>query len=116
MATSLTEEQRAEVSESALARAETYVEQEEGAASRFRGWIGAGVTALAVIVSLGRRFRGVGGNSPPGLASLDVRVALVLCFIILPVARRLRHRLMPWDLALAAAAIAVIVYLLVGGD
>jgi TRAP transporter 4TM/12TM fusion protein len=116
MTAALTEEARGEVSGASLARAESYIEQEEGAASSFRGWIGASITALAVLMSLVHLYGAVGVLSPQVLRPLHVGFALVLCFLVYPVARRFRHRLMPWDVFLAAVAIAVIAYLLAGGD
>jgi len=36
---------------------------------------------------------------------------LFLCFLIFPVSRRFRHRVMWWDWALAALGVAIAVYL-----
>ncbi len=47
---------------------------------------------------------------------LHVGFTLVLTFLLFPVLKRFRHRLMPWDFVLAAAAVAVIGYALLGGD
>jgi len=100
----------------ALARAERFVEQEEGATNRIGGLAGHILTALAVIMSLVHLYAAYDIVSPPVLRALHVGFTLFLCFLLYPVARRFRHRIMPWDLVLAAASVAVIWYLLAGGD
>jgi TRAP transporter 4TM/12TM fusion protein len=50
------------------------------------------------------------------LRPLHVSMVLVLCFLSFPVAARFRHRIMPWDWAAAVVAIAIVAYLIVGGD
>ena len=40
------------ISQEGLRKAEEYVQQEEGAGNRLAGWIGIGVTAIAVSMSL----------------------------------------------------------------
>jgi TRAP transporter 4TM/12TM fusion protein len=116
VANALSDDRSRAVSEASLARAESYIEQEEGAASRFRGWIGWVITALALAMSIIHLYGAVAVLSPQVLRPLHVGFALVLCFLVYPIARRFRNRLMPWDLVLAAAAIAVIAYVLVGGE
>ncbi|NMJ42736.1 TRAP transporter fused permease subunit [Roseomonas sp. JC162] len=50
------------------------------------------------------------------LRFVHVGFALVLGFVLFPMLRRFRNRLMPWDIALAAAGAYVIWYLISGGD
>src|SRR6187397_2402405 len=50
------------------------------------------------------------------LRPVHVAFVLFLCFLVFPVARRFRHRVMWWDWLAAALAIAVVVYSIVGGD
>ena len=50
------------------------------------------------------------------LRAVHLAFVLSLCFLVFPVARRYRHRIMWWDWAMAALAIAIVVYLLYGGD
>ena len=40
------------ISEEALKKAEEFIEEEEGAAHKFSGWLAAGLTAIAVVMSL----------------------------------------------------------------
>ena len=47
---------------------------------------------------------------------MHVGFVLFLCFLMFPVSARFRHRIMWWDWLAAAASIAVVAYLLMGGD
>ncbi len=99
-----------------LRRAQTFVEQEEGATNKFSGWLGGALTAAAVTMSLVHLYAAASIISPQVLRPIHVGFALALCFLLYPALRRYRHRLMPWDVLLAGAAIAVIAYLIAGGD
>ena len=46
------------------------------------------------------------------LRPVHVAFVLFLCFLVFPVARRFRHRVMWWDWLAAALAVAVVVYLI----
>ncbi|HZN47310.1 MAG TPA: TRAP transporter fused permease subunit, partial [Ramlibacter sp.] len=50
------------------------------------------------------------------LRAVHLAFVLFLCFLVFPVARRYRHRIMWWDWVAALLAIAVTFYLLQGGD
>ena len=50
------------------------------------------------------------------LRPVHVAFVLFLCFLVFPVARRFRHRVMWWDWLAAALAIAIVVYAIQGGD
>ncbi len=50
------------------------------------------------------------------LRPIHVGFVLFLCFLVFPVAPRFRHRIMWWDWLAAALSIAVVVYLIQGGD
>ncbi|MBL8662407.1 MAG: TRAP transporter permease [Candidatus Odyssella sp.] len=106
----------AEVSADRLHKAEAFVEQEEGALNRFGGWLGHLVTALAAAMSLFHLYAAFFVVPPETLRAIHVGAALFLIFLLYPVARRFRHRLAPWDVALALVAAATIGYLLLGGD
>ncbi|MGH7004440.1 MAG: TRAP transporter large permease subunit, partial [Alphaproteobacteria bacterium] len=116
MATEKTGPAEAVISADRLHEAEKFIEQEEGARSRFHGWLGVGITVLAVAMSLFHFYAAFFVIPPETLRAVHVGAALVLIFLLYPVARRFRHRLMPWDVLLALAAIGTIAYLLLGGD
>ncbi|BBK36995.1 hypothetical protein STAQ_20730 [Allostella sp. ATCC 35155] len=105
-----------EVDEAALKKAEEFIEQEEGATHRMGGWVGWCLTALAVSMSLFHLWAAYDIVPTTILRPVHVGFALVLIFLLFPIAPRFRNRIRIWDLALAAAAIATIWYLIQGGD
>ena len=104
------------VDEEALRKAAEFVEAEEGATNRFKGWLAPLVTMLAIGVSIFHLYAAYDIVPTQTLRPVHVACVLVLTFFLFPVARGFRNRIMPWDWALAAAAIATIVYMLQGGD
>ena len=95
---------------------EELIEAEEGVHNRYRGWMAAFLTALAVGSTLFHLYTAVGIVSPDVLRPAHVGIVLVLTFLVFPVVKALRNRFPWWDLPLVAAAIAVIAYAIVGGD
>jgi TRAP transporter 4TM/12TM fusion protein len=106
----------AEISEEALKRAEEMIEREEGVQNRFSGWIAAFITTVAVTMSVFHLYTAYFILRPEHLRAIHVAFVLFLSFLIFPVARRFRHRVMWWDWLLALGAIATAGYLIVGGD
>ena len=106
----------AEISEEALRRAEEMIEQEEGIHNRFSGWRAAMVGVVAVSMSLFHLYTAYAIVRPEHLRATHVAFVLFLTFVIFPVARRFRHRIMPWDWLLAAAGVGTAAYLIMGGD
>ena len=106
----------AEVSEEALARAEEMIEQEEGVQNRLRGALAVFVSAVAVVMSVFHLYTAYAIVRPEYLRAIHVAFVLFLVFLIFPVARRFKNRVMWWDWLLAAAGIATAWYLIAGGD
>jgi len=106
----------AEVSEEALQRAEEMIEQEEGAHNKLRGWIAAFVATVAIGMSIFHLYTAYAIVRPEHLRATHVALVLLLTFLIFPVSRRFRHRVMWWDWLLAGAGVATAVYLIMGGD
>src|SRR6185503_8203020 len=106
----------AEVSEEALARAEEMIEREEGIQNKLKGWLAALVTVVAVVMSLFHLYTAYAIVRPEHLRATHVAFVLFLSFLVFPLARRFRHRVMVWDWALAALGVASAVYLIAGGD
>ena len=50
------------------------------------------------------------------LRPVHVAFVLFLCFLVFPIAKRFRHRVMWWDWLAAALAVAIVVYAIQGGD
>ena len=104
------------VSEEALRKAELYVEEEEGAANHIKGWLGAFLTFVAVVMSLFHLYTAYAIVPTQTLRPVHVACVLFLTFLTFPVAARFRHRIMWWDWIAALLAIAIVVYLIQGGD
>jgi TRAP transporter 4TM/12TM fusion protein len=104
------------ISAAALKKAEEYIEEEEGAHNRYTGVLAILMTAAAVAMSLFHLYAAVEIVPAYILRPVHVALALALLFLLFPAARRFRHRLMWWDVILALASIAVIVYMFQWGD
>ena len=104
------------VSEAALRKAEQYIEEDEGAVSRYRGWLARLTTTLLVVMSLFHLYAAVAIVPTQVLRPVHVGFMLLLVFLLFPIAAHFRNRLMAWDVALALLGVATIVYLLCSGD
>jgi hypothetical protein len=105
-----------EISEEALKRAEEMIEQEEGVQNKFTGAMAAFITLTAVVMSLFHLYASYEIVRTEVLRATHVAFVLFLSFLIFPVARRFRHRVMPWDWALALLGVAVCAWLISQGD
>ena len=106
---------RPRVAEDACSRP-TYIEEEEGATNRYRGWLARLATVLLVGMSLFHLYAAVEIVPAQVLRPVHVGWTLLLVFLLFPIAARYRNRLMWWDVVCAALGVATIVYLLAGGD
>ena len=104
----LTEEQKK--------RLEEFIEEEEGALNRYSGPLAVLMTALAVVMSLFHLYAAVEIVPAYILRPVHVAFALGLAFLLFPVAKRFRHRLMWWDVIFALVSVAIIGYILYWGD
>ena len=106
----------AAISEEALKRAEEMIEQEEGVQNKFKGAMANFILAVAVVMSLFHLYASYQIVRTEVLRATHVAFALFLCFLIFPVSRRFRHRVMPWDWVLALLGVAVCAWLVSQGD
>ncbi len=104
------------VSDEALSKAEAFIEAEEGAANKLRGWLGIFTVALAFVMSVFHLYTAYAIVPTQTLRPVHVGFVLCLSFLVFPLHPRFRHRVMWWDWLAAALAIAVVVYLIRGGD
>ncbi|MDP2825611.1 MAG: TRAP transporter fused permease subunit [Sulfuritalea sp.] len=104
------------ISEDRLKKAEEFIEAEEGASNRLSGRMGIFVTVIAVIMSLFHLYAAYSIVPTQTLRPVHVGFMLFLSFLLFPVAKRFRNRARWWDWAAALASVAVIAYLLAGGD
>src|SRR5712671_3210342 len=106
----------AAISEEALKRAEEMIEREEGVQNKFTGAMAHFIIAVAVVMSLFHLYASYEIVRTEVLRATHVAFVLFLCFLIFPVSRRFRHRVMPWDWALALLGVAICAYLILQGD
>ncbi|MFO1412960.1 MAG: TRAP transporter fused permease subunit [Burkholderiales bacterium] len=104
------------IDDARLAQAEAYIEEEEGATSRHHGWLGKVTGTLLVLMSLFHLYAAVDIVTAQVLRPVHVGFTLLLVFLLFPIGKRYRNRLMWWDVACAALGVATIVYALAGGD
>src|SRR5512140_1865094 len=104
------------ISEEQLQKAQEFIEEEEGAANKLAGWRAGLVTLLAVAVSLYHLYAAYGIVPAQVLRPVHVGAVLLLTFLLFPMIKRYRHRIMWWDIACAALAVASVVYMIIGGD
>ena len=104
------------VTDEALKKAESYIEEEEGAANKLGGWLGWFVLFLAVAMSAFHLYTAYGIVATQTLRPIHVAFVLSLSFLVFPIAARYRHRVMWWDWIAALLSVAVAVYLIQGGD
>jgi TRAP transporter 4TM/12TM fusion protein len=100
----------------ALRKAEQFIEAEEGASNKLRGALGIFVSATAVVMSLFHLYTAYAIVPAQVLRPVHVGFVLFLSYLLFPASKRYRHRIMWWDWIAAFGAVAVIAYILQGGD
>ena len=100
----------------ALKKAEQFIEAEEGASNKLPGALGIFVSVTAVVMSLFHLYSAYAIVPTQVLRPVHVGFVLFLSYLLFPASKRYRHRVMWWDWAAAFAAVAVIAYILQGGD
>ena len=106
----------AELSEEQRHKVEEFIEEEEGSFNRYKGWLAAFLTAVAVGTSAFHLYAAYGIVRTEILRGVHVALVLFLSFMMFPVAKRFRHRLMWFDVALALLSLAVIGWMIFNGD
>jgi TRAP transporter 4TM/12TM fusion protein len=93
-----------------------YMEEEEGAAHRLPGVLGHVITSFAVTMSIFHLYAAYAIVPANVLRAVHVGFVLALSFLSFPIVARWRDRLAWWDWLPAAGSVAVIAYILAGGD
>src|SRR4051812_5396988 len=106
----------ADIDAAALQKAEEYIEQEEGAANKFKGRLAVFITLVAIVMSAFHLYTAYAIVPTQTLRPVHVAFVLFLCFLVFPVAPRFRHRVMWWDWIASLLAVASAAYLIMGGD
>ena len=92
------------------------IEEEEGAQSKFKGWIGVLITLALVAMSFVHLYAAYGIIPASTLRPLHVAMVIALVFLIFPATTRFRNRIMWWDVLVAAFSLFAIYYLWSGGE
>src|SRR5262249_13717869 len=100
----------------ALKKAEEFIEEEEGRTNKLRGRLGVFVSAVAIAMSLFHLYSAYSIVTAQVMRPVHVGFVLFLVYLLFPVAQRYRHRIMWWDWIAAFAAIAIVTYIIRGGD
>ena len=104
------------LSDEQLRRVEEFVEEEEGAFHRYKGWLAVFLTAVCVGTSAFHLYAAYGIVRTDLLRGVHVGLILFLTFMMIPMAKRFRHRVNGFDVVLALLSLAVIAYMIAGGD
>src|SRR5258706_10727956 len=105
-----------ELSEEQLKKVEEFIEEEEGRFNHYKGWLATFLVAVAVASSAFHLYAAKEIVRTDLLREIHVGIVLFLSFMMFPAAKRLRHRLMWFDVVLAILSVVVIAYMAVGGD
>ena len=104
------------ISAEQLAKAEAFVESEEGAANRLAGYAGTVVTAIAVAMTIFHLWAAYDIVPTQQLRYTHVAFVMMLAFLLFPMAQRFRHRIQWWDVLFGLTAVAILIYAIMGGD
>ena len=106
----------ADLSEDQQRKVEEFIEEEEGSFNRYKGWLATFLVAVAVASSAFHLYAAKEIVRTDLLREIHVAIILFLCFMLFPVAKRFRHRLMWWDVVFALVSIASIAWMIWNGD
>jgi TRAP transporter 4TM/12TM fusion protein len=106
----------AELSQEQLKKVEEFIEEEEGHFNHYKGWLATFLVAVAVASSAFHMYAAKEIVRTDLLREIHVGIVLFLSYMMFPVAKRFRHRLMWWDVILALVSVATIAYMAFGGD
>ena len=104
------------ISAEQLAKAEAFVESEEGAVNRLAGYAGTIVTAIAVAMTIFHLWAAYDIVPTQQLRYTHVAFVMMLAFLLFPIAQRFRNRIQWWDVLFGLTAVAILIYAIMGGD
>src|SRR3954463_14703042 len=104
------------VDEQALKKAEEFIEAEEGASNKLRGPLAIFISATAVVMSVFHLYSAYEIVPTQVMRPVHVAFVLFLIYLVFPISKRFRHRVMWWDWVCAIAGVAAMVYAIQGGD
>ena len=105
-----------ELTQEQLEKVEEFIAEEEGHFNRYSGWLAMFLTAVAVASSAFHLYAAYAIVRTDWLREIHVGIVLFLSYMLFPIAKRYRHRLMWWDLAFALLSVAIVLYMVLSGD
>jgi TRAP transporter 4TM/12TM fusion protein len=105
-----------ELSEEQQKKVEEFIEEEEGRFNRYGGWLAMFLTAVAVASSAFHLYAAKEIVRTDWLREIHVGIVLFLSYMLFPIAKRYRHRLMWWDVGFALLSVAIVAYMVASGD
>jgi len=105
-----------ELSQEQQKKVEEFIEEEEGRFNHYKGWLATLLVGVAVASSAFHLYAAKEIVRTDLLREIHVGIVLFLSYMMFPAVKRLRHRLMWFDVILAILSVTVIVYMVVGGD
>ena len=106
----------AELTEDQQRKVEEFIAEEEGSFNRYQGWLATFLVAVAVASSFFHMYAAKEIVRTDLLRELHVGIVLFLSFMMFPIAKRFRHRLMWWDVVFALVSVASIAWMIFNGD
>ena len=106
----------AELSEDQQRKVEEFIEEEEGSFNRYKGWLATFLVAVAVASSAFHLYAAKEIVRTDLLREVHVAIVLFLSYMMFPIAKRFRHRLMWWDVIFALLSLACIAWMIWNGD
>ena len=105
-----------ELTQEQLEKVEEFIAEEEGHFNRYRGWLAMFLTGVAVASSAFHLYAAYAIVRTDWLREIHVGIVLFLSYMLFPIAKRYRHRLMGWDVAFALLSVAIVLYMVASGD
>src|SRR4051812_1144397 len=94
-----------ELSQEQLEKVEQFIEEEEGSFNRYKGWLATFLVAVAVASSAFHMYAAKEIVRTDLLREIHVGIVLFLSYMMFPIAKRFRHRLMWWDVIFAILSV-----------
>jgi TRAP-type uncharacterized transport system fused permease subunit len=104
------------IDEVTQAQLDSFIKQEEGDSNDYRGALAVFITLVAVGLSLFHLYAAYEIVPTQTLRTVHVGLVLFLVFLSFPLSSHFKNRLMWWDVIAAIASIAIVYYILSGGD
>ena len=107
---------KTELDDDVRRKVEELIEEEEGATNRVTGWVATALGAIAVLSSLFHLYAAYDVVPADVLRPAHVGIVMFLIFLMFPLSSRYRDAIRWWDVVLAFASGATILYVIWQGE